>query len=264
MMCGLAVVLFLVWAHTVYGWQKEQRRVLRSPREKLQLALSYYENGKYWRAIPLLEEMVEAHTPYPFMDSVLFYYGMCLARTGEMWKAISHWRFLVQAYPNSPLTEEAHFRMGYAYYLLSPPYEFDQSLTDKAINQLQLFITLYPESQWRSKSEELLRELQRKLELKAYYNAGLYYRLGRWQAALNALQTLLEDHPFLPERTQVQIMILRSAYNYALNSVEEKQRERFAIVAELYDKFVVQNPALKTSKEAQEIVEKARQKLKSP
>lgn len=256
------VVLFLFFGTAGYGWEKGRKRASLPSREKLQLALSYYNAGKYWRALPLLEEVANAHTPYPFMDTVLFYYAMSLARTGEMWKAISYWRLLTQAYPHSKLAEEAHFRIAYAYYLLSPPYAFDQSLTHKAINQLQLFLSLYPESQWRPRCEELLGELRRKLELKAYHNAMLYYKLGRWHAALTALQALLEDYPFLPEKTEVQIVILKSAYNYAVNSVEEKQRERFTRVMELYAKFVMQNPELKASKEAKELVEKAREKLK--
>jgi outer membrane protein assembly factor BamD len=78
------------------------------------------------------------------------------------------------------------------YYEGSMDYNLDQSSTELAINELQDFLTNYPNSE-RSKISPSLLTNSYKLEFKAYENGRQYFKMGEYKAANVALENVLED-----------------------------------------------------------------------
>ena len=70
------------------------------------------------------------------------------------------------AYPKSEKAEEAFFLSAKSSYFLSPVYSKDQKETIEAIEKLQLFINKYPDSEYLAEANQLIKELDFKLEKK--------------------------------------------------------------------------------------------------
>ena len=78
---------------------------------------------------------------------------------------------------------------AYCYYLDSPDLTLDQASTYKAIENLQLFINLYPKSERVNECNQLIDKLRNKLETKSFLNAKLYFKIGDYKAAIFAFIT---------------------------------------------------------------------------
>ena len=106
----------------------------------------------------------------------------------------------VEAYPKSERVDEIAFLAAKSYYKLSPIYSKDQTETADAIEKLQDFINRYPESEFFDQANALVRELDAKLEKKAYEIALQYHTTGPfhrdYNSAITAFDNFLEKFPW--------------------------------------------------------------------
>ena len=65
-------------------------------------------------------------------------------------------------------------------YLDTPEPRLDQSSTYKAIEELQMFMEYFPESDRKELAQNMIFELQDKLVEKEFLSAKLYYDLGSY------------------------------------------------------------------------------------
>ena len=103
------------------------------------------------------------------------------------------------SYPKSEKAEEALFLSAKSYYMLSPVYSKEQKETKVAIEKLQLFINKFPNSQYLAEANTLVKELDFKLEQKAFeiakqYNTTAYYESSDYEAAIKAFENSEEWH----------------------------------------------------------------------
>jgi outer membrane protein assembly factor BamD len=82
---------------------------------------------------------------------------------------------------------------AYCKYKESPSYSLDQTPTFEAINELQLFVNQYPESQKVARCNQLIDELRNKLEEKEYRIARMYFRMQEYKAAIVSYENVLKD-----------------------------------------------------------------------
>ena len=80
--------------------------------------------------------------------------------------------------------------------------------------------------------------LEERLDKKAFEGARLYYHMEDYQAAHHALKNVLKDDADNQYREDILYFTAMAAYKYALNSVEEKQRERYMSFMDDYFNFV--------------------------
>ena len=78
------------------------------------------------------------------------------------------------------VTELSRFYSGYGLYLDSPDPRLDQSQTYKAIEQLQLYLEYYPQSERAEEAQNIMFELQEKLAYKELMATRLYFNLGTY------------------------------------------------------------------------------------
>ena len=69
---------------------------------------------------------------------------------------------------------------GYGLYLDSPDPRLDQTQTYEAINQLQLYLEYYPQSERAKEAQNIMFELQEKLAYKELLAVRLYFNLGTY------------------------------------------------------------------------------------
>ena len=141
---------------------------------------------------------------------------------------IASYRFklFVLTYPNSKHCEELSFMAAYCYYLESPSATLDKTNTLKAIEELQLFVDEYPNSERIKQCNELMDELIDKVHTKSFKIAKLYYDIQEYKAAITALNNLLLDFPTIENKAEIQYLILNANYQLAVNSVSGKKEER--------------------------------------
>ncbi len=195
--------------------------------KKYEVAKLYYDNGKYQKAFPLLEELITVFRGTSKAEDVYYLYAYCNYRLGDYMLAGYHFNNFIKTFPRSVNAEEAQFMNAKCYFLDSPEESLDQTSTYKAIDEIQLFVKRYPNSERVSECNDLMDRLRAKLEAKSYKHAKLYYRLGDYKAAIFALRNTIKDFPDSRHREELGFMIIKSGYLLAFNSIESKQVERY-------------------------------------
>ncbi len=194
---------------------------------KYQKAFEYYNKKKYYKALDLFEQLVPHERGRSRGDEVLFYYAMTNFQLKDYVTAGYYFRNFAYSYPNSEYAEQAQFMGAYCYYLIAPRWSLDQKTTTEAITEFEIFLSKYPNSDLVDSVNHLIDRLRYKLQKKSYMNAKLYYDLEYYNSADIALNNSLKKYPDSPFKEDALYYIALSRYQYAVNSTEEKQKERF-------------------------------------
>jgi len=218
---------------------------------KYKKALEYYENGEYVRSSTLLKELINIVRGTSRADKVYYYYAKSQFGLKDNMMAGHYFKSLIKEFPRSEYAEESQYMVGYCFYLDSPTARLDQSVTQNAIDALQLFINLYPKSNRVNEANRLIIELRDKMVYKSYLSAKLYFDLDNYKAAVVALTSSLKDFPDTKYREELMYMLLKAKYLLAINSVDEKKHERLSSALDEYFTFVDEYPESKYRKEVE-------------
>lgn len=250
------VILFLV------GCSKYQRILKGKDFDlKYETAVSLYENEKYEKALPLFEELVPLFRGTDRAEKVYYYYCYSNYNLNFLYEASYHFKKFSITFPASKHAEEALFMNAYCHYLLSPIPSLDPTDTYKAINELQLFANTYPQHDLVDSTNVLMDKLRTKLEEKSFDNSKQYYKIYDYKAAIVALNNTLIDFPDTKHKEEIYLLILKSNYFLAINSIKEKKLERFNNTIEAYYNFVDSFKESKHLKEAESFYNKAVEEL---
>jgi outer membrane protein assembly factor BamD len=218
---------------------------------KYKKALEYYEEGEFVRSSQLLSELVNIYRGTSKADEVYYYYAKSHFGMQDYLMA-GHWfRTLVKDFPKSKYAEESQYMIGFCAYNESPKPRLDQQITQKAIDALQLYINLYPNSERVEEANRLIIELRDKLVYKSFLSGKLYYDLENYKAAVVALSNSLRDFPDTKYREELMFMLLRAKYLLAIRSIEEKKEQRLTEALDEYYTFVDEFPDSGYRKEAE-------------
>src|SRR5690606_37429218 len=109
----------------------------------------------------------------------------------------------------------------------SPKPELDQTNTIKAMGYMQTFINTHPGSSRNKEAMEIIEISRKKLEIKEFMSAQLYYDISQFRAAAVSFNTLLNSYPDSEKADSYKIMAIKSYFRFAELSVEDKKVERF-------------------------------------
>ena len=121
--------------------------------------------------------------------------------------------------------------------MLSPAYTKDQKETKDAIEKLQNFINQYPESEYVAEANKLFKELDFKLEKKAFSIAKQYNQISDYQASIKSFNNFIFEFPGSTLREDALFYRFDSAYKLAINSVEYKKATRLKEAKDYYTAF---------------------------
>ncbi len=217
---------------------------------KLKKAREYYDNKEYSRASQLYQELVNIYRGTSRADQIYYYLAKSNYGQHDYVLASHYFRQLIKDFPRSEYGEEAQFLIGYCYYLDSPSPRLDQKTTEDAIDALQLFINIFPNSSRVAEANKLIDELREKLVYKSYLSGRLYYDLADYRAAVISLTNSLKEFPDSKYREELMFYLLKSKYLLGENSIDEKKRERLNSALDEYYTFVDEFPESKLRKEA--------------
>jgi outer membrane protein assembly factor BamD len=210
--------------------------------QKFVMANELYDKGQYSRSIALYEQVYQ-RMPKATQGEVAYY------RLGKAYYAEEDWYMasyylsaFSQRFPFSPKCEECHFLSALCAVQNSPQPSLDQNETEMALNELQLFVSKYPDSRLIDTCNIVMDRLRFKLETKDVLNVRLYAKTENYRAATVSAESFLESYPTSVYREEVSAILLRNSYLLTVNSVESKLEERILKTRERYYNFLAEFP----------------------
>jgi outer membrane protein assembly factor BamD len=231
--------------------------------KKYDKAIEYYEDGDYYKALMLLEQLNTIYRGTEKAEKLNYYLAYCYYEQGDYLMASYYFKNYARSFPNTDRAEECLFMNAYCYYLDSPKYSLDQSNTIQAMTEFQLFINQYPDSERVEKANTLIDELRDKLELKNFEIAMLYYKMRNYEAAITTFENILKDFPDSQHKEEIIFYSLDAYFNYAINSISEKKKERFDKAMESYNVLLLKYPESDFVDQAQNIYKKTQKELEN-
>jgi outer membrane protein assembly factor BamD len=241
----------------------EYQKALKSTDHEVKYAMAQklYQQEKYGKLIPLLEDIVYLYKGTDKGSELMTELASSYYKTGDYIMAGYYYRRLVADYPKDPKAEEAQYLSAYCYYLDAPRPTLDQSPTDRAIREFQIFIRKYPTSDRIADCNKYVDELYKKLQNKSYLNSKFYYELERYKSANIAIANSLQDYPDSPHREELLFLLVKSNYMLAKNSIASKQQERYEDTLKEYENYKTEYPQGQYTKEADKIASDAKKRL---
>lgn len=228
----------------------------------LKNAFQYYEKGQYQKAQSLFELVLSSIQGQGDAEKATYQYAYTHYYLKQYLTAAYYFKNFSNTFVNSAFREEAAFMSAYSNYQLSPTYRLEQSNTQKAIEEFQLFVNLFPQSKRVEECNRLIDEMRRKLEQKAFAEGQLYYNLRQYQSSVISFDNLLRDYPESPDAERVRYLIAKSEYLLSNNSILEKKTERYNETITRCNDFLEKYPQSKYAKEVAEIRTNADRQLK--
>lgn len=238
----------------------EYQKALKStdPEYRFDYAKRAFENGKYVQTYTLLKDIATQLKGSDKAEESLYLLGLAYFENKEYEEAASYFQTYYGRYPKGKYAELARYYSGYSYYLDSPEPQLDQSGTVKAIAELQAFLDFFPRSDKVSIAQNAIFELQDKLTLKELQNAQLYYNLGNYlgnnyESAIIVAKNAIREYPYSKYKEELEMLVLKSRYQVASQSIEQKKADRFRDVIDEYYSFINNYPDGPNRQEADNI-----------
>ena len=206
---------------------------------RYEYAKQCFAEGKYTRSVSLLEDLVTILKGTDNAQECLYMLGMAQYLSHDYESSSQTFKKYGTSYPKGLYAEKASFYVGQSLFESAPEPRLDQTPTIGAINAYQQFLDLFPESQLRDEAQTKLFELQDRLIMKEYLSAKLYFNLGDYYGNVNAnnesnysacivtAENALKTYPFTKLREDFALLIMKSKFQLAENSSNEKQVDRY-------------------------------------
>ena len=241
---------------------------------KYEYAKEFFARGKFQQAATLLEELVTMKKGTEEAQECLYMLGMAQYNNQDYQAASETFKKYGASYPRGIYAEPAAFYVGQSLFESSPEPRLDQSPTNGAINAYQQFMDLYPDSKLRDRAQERLYLLYDKLIQKEYLSAELYYNLGgyfgninsndesNYNASIITAQNALKTYPYCSLREEFMLLIMKSKFQLAENSTQEKRLERYRDAEDECYGFINEFPESKNVATAEKYIAKCKKVIK--
>ncbi len=238
----------------------EKLRKKGTDEQKYQAALTYYKKGDYDKAVLLFEELKPILKGSDQQELATFYEAYCNYHLSQFEVASFQFKRFYETFGRSDYAEEALYMSSFASYRASMPYYLDQASTLTAMDNMQSFINTYPQSKFVDEASRIIKESRKKLEKKAYERARLYYKtsptnLQNFRSAVYAVNNFRKEFPDSDYNEELAFLQVQAQYEFAQNSIYNKQKERYDEVVKYYQEFVDAYPDGKFTKKAERFYE---------
>ncbi|RLD38659.1 MAG: outer membrane protein assembly factor BamD [Bacteroidetes bacterium] len=251
----IAFILILIGNSSCGRFQK----LLKSNdyEEKYAMALEFFENEEYNKTLQLFDQISPIYRGTDKAQKIEFLSAMSHYGQKDYVLASYYFKRYYQAYPKSEQAEEALFMSAYSNYLDSPRASLDQKTTVDAIQEMKLFVSRFPNSEKVDQAKDLIKEMENRLELKAFNMAKLYIKMSDYKASIASLEAFIKQYQSSIYHEEASFLLIQANYEYALNSIAARQEERFSKASEAYIDFISQFPESKYLKKAEKMNEAA-------
>ena len=202
---------------------------------KYKQAEIFYNDGEYRKANRLFEQIVPNYRGKPQAQRIIFFFADSYFQIKSYNLAAYQYENFIKSFPKSDRVQEASFKSAKSYYYQSPTFSLDQEETFKAIEKLQILINLYPNSEYSIEANQMISELQVKLEKKDFEIAKQYYTIRDYRSAIKSNDNFIASFPGTKFREEALYIKFLSLYEIAVNSVILKKQERLKELQQQYN-----------------------------
>ena len=237
---------------------------------KYEYAKQCYAQGKYSRAVPLLQEVVTMKKGSTEGEECLYMLAMAEFGMKDYETASEYFKKYFSSYPKGRYAENAKYYVGESLFQNAPEPRLDQSTTMTAIAAFQEYLDIFPNAHLKDQATGRLYALQDLLVEKEYKSARLYFDLGtyfgnctnggnNYEACIVTAQNALKDYPYSNRREEFASLVMKSKYELAKMSVESKQLERYQDAEDECYGFINEYPDSKERTLAEKYIEKCKE-----
>ena len=237
---------------------------------KYEYAKQCYAQGKYSRAVPLLQELVTMKKGSTEGEECLYMLAMSEFGMKDYETASEYFKKYFSSYPKGRYAENAKYYVGESLFQNAPEPRLDQSTTMTAIAAFQEYLDIFPNAHLKDQATGRLYALQDLLVEKEYKSAHLYFDLGtyfgnctnggnNYEACIVTAQNALKDYPYSNRREEFASLVMKSKYELAKMSVESKQLERYQDAEDECYGFINEYPDSKERTLAEKYIEKCKE-----
>ena len=241
---------------------------------RYEYAKECFFKGKYTRAITLLNDLIVVQKGTENAQESLYMLAMAQFKSGDYESAAQAFKRYIQSYPKGKYAELASYYVGESLFMCTPEPRLDQSQTVSAIASFQEFLDLFPDAKLKNSAQNRLFELQDKLVKKELYSAQLYYDLGpyfgnctsggnNYEACIITAENALKDYPYSSLREKFAVLVMKSKFELAEQSVEEKRLERYQDAEDECYGFINEYPDSKQRPLAEKFIKKCKEVTKT-
>ena len=271
-MMKIRLIVMPLLALVLTGCAGEYNKVLKSTDMdyRYEFAKQCFAEGKFSQASVLLQELITAKKGTDEAEESLYMLAMSEYMNGDFETAAATFKKYHQTYPRGIYAEQAMYYVGQSLYESAPEPRLDQTPTIGAINAYQQFLDFFPGSELREKAQNRLYELQDKLVIKELLSAQLYFNLGGYFGNINSgnesnyssciivAQNALKTYPYSKWREDFALLVMKSKYELAENSTEDKKLERYRDAEDECYGFMNEYPESASCKLAEKYIAKCK------
>ena len=200
-----------------------------SPR--FEKAMRYFDKGKYSRAKDEFDYIIMADPGSKIANESQYYMAESMFHMKEYGDASIAFDRYIRFSPDYTKIEKARYQVCECAINLSNSYQREQSQTNRALEQLQMFIEDFPGSDLVEDAEDAMLALRLKLAQKDYEVGRMYLKLEEYDSALIYFRSVLNHYYDTSFSDDARVGII---FTHILNNNREgaksyfkSQKERF-------------------------------------
>lgn len=225
---------------------------------KYKAAMNYYKKKDFDKAGILFDEIMPLMKGDSTQELATFYQAYCDFNLSNYTLANTHFKKFAEVFSRSEFAEEAIYMSAFSLYKDSPNFNLDQTGTLSAINEIQSYLNNYPDTKFKDECTNIIRELRKKLEKKAFEKAKLYYKtspfnIASLKSAVIEITNFQRDFPDSDFNEEMAYLKVLAQFDLSKNTMENKQRERFEETSKFYLELIDKYPKSAFLKDAEKM-----------
>lgn len=178
------IFLFLSFVLVTSCAKKEKLSQLDiSDEELFNKAFNFYEQKKWDKSIDLFQKYIFTYPANKKTELAQYYLADSYFNKRSYTESIVEFEYFIKNYKSYNLKKDALYKLSISYFKISPPYQFDQSLTFSAIGVMREFLTSYYDDERSKEIDSLLNLLLSRIEEKKLHTGDFYYRGKKYRSA---------------------------------------------------------------------------------
>jgi outer membrane protein assembly factor BamD len=224
-----------------------------TPQEAYDKGLTEYEAGDFITATEYLQGVFDFGRTHQWAADAQLLLARTYRENEEFLLAANEYTRFMQIYRSDPRVADAEYELAMTYYDRSPNYRLDQTDTERAIVQFQLFIERYGTSPLVEEAQARITELRSKLARKQIHTAQLYERREYYNAAAVSYEAAFDRFYDTEYADDALVGAMNAYYEYAVLSIRARQKERLEKAEENYERLIQIFPDSPLIKEAETV-----------
>lgn len=254
--------IFLV-SILIAGCSGSGRVRYESPEEAFQKGKAFFDEGDYTKAIEMLQGAFDFGRTHQWAADAQLYLAKAYRANKEYLLAANEFTRFTQIYRSDIRIPDAEYELAMTYYDRSPIFRLDQTDTERAIVQFQLFMTRYADHPLVEDAAGRIVELRSKLALKQFNTAELYEKREFYGAAAASYEAVFDRYYDTDYADDALLGALKMYLDFAKLSAPNKIQERLRLAEANYDRLIQIFPDSPLVKEAEVFYKEVQSRLDS-